>query len=80
MPQMMRISFLSMNLYRTSVIARVISPKQSPHAARGLLRREDYPPRKNEITRIFGREIQGQFLFISLFIQQLNCWMFDGKS
>jgi hypothetical protein len=43
---------LSSILYRTSVIARAFFPKQSPLATRGLLRREERPPRNDEFTRI----------------------------
>jgi hypothetical protein len=35
------------------VIARAVSPKQSPPASRGLLRREDHPPRNDGIKNAF---------------------------
>ena len=38
--------------YRISVIARAIFPKQSPLVVRGLLCREEHPPRSDEVTRI----------------------------
>jgi hypothetical protein len=44
--------FKLFSLYCTSVIARVYPPEAISRTTRGLLRREERPPRNDEFTRI----------------------------